>query len=318
MSQAAQSIIKSMEEIKTKTIYICPETGKNFTTKEAAKKSAEKAIALKNQRKEEIEKAKLFEQENIKKKDWLRLNLEDIHSLSHFMQEKMLEFWGIRSRVLVNHLFFGEISNSNHSPIGEKTNWAGLDKNRPVSHLGWRGRADIAIYEYESNGKTNNSVNEIFFSNHAGSIGFNGFYCGCGCPGVPNEYRLEMDINFFLQDFPKLQEKYDALIIESNKLKAYKLELLALDEAASRNAQGDPEIIKLNSQISDLVTLKDSLFNKLYIDYIDNNPKTRPQINPDYENIKRNFPGINILNSNFTLRSLLDLGVSDEDFEISS
>ena len=61
-----------MKEIKTQTVFICPETGKKCRSRAEAERSAATAIKAKEDAAIVAEQKRLQDQSNAAKKDWVR------------------------------------------------------------------------------------------------------------------------------------------------------------------------------------------------------------------------------------------------------
>ena len=80
-----------MKEIKTQTVYLCPETGKKCRSRAEAERSAAAAIKAKEDAAIAAEQKKLAEKSNPEKKDWIRLNLTNIEDIPRFFSGAFFE-----------------------------------------------------------------------------------------------------------------------------------------------------------------------------------------------------------------------------------
>ena len=76
-----------MKEIKTQTVYICPETGKKCRSRAEAERSAAAAIKAKEEAAIAAEQKRLQDQSNAAKKDWVRLNVTNIEDIPKLIKE---------------------------------------------------------------------------------------------------------------------------------------------------------------------------------------------------------------------------------------
>ena len=125
-----------MKEIKTQTVYLCPETGKKCRSRAEAERSAAAAIKAKEDAAIAAEQKKLAEKSNLENKDWIRLNLTNIEDIPKPVKEKAKEFWGIDCKIEVD-VSFGNVSNSHGAPLNKKCNWSG-SAWMTLSVTGWR------------------------------------------------------------------------------------------------------------------------------------------------------------------------------------
>jgi len=281
-----------MKEIKTQTVYICPETGKKCRSRAEAERSAAAAIKAKEDAAITAEQRKLAEKSNLEKKDWVRLNATNVSEIENLIVEKAKEFWGFDCEVDIN-VTFGQVSNSHAAPIGKKTNWSSSDKNYPTSFLGWSGRIKAWLRNYKKSKNSGESANSLLFGSYyggGGGPGFRGFHTSSGCPGdAGGQYPMDIGFYFFLEDFPKLAESYELFKTEYQKIINHKGNLQSQNEAASRYANSCQDVLDLEAQAYELMKKANILKSQHSQKYILDNPVQAPTIDPQLDTIKENF-----------------------------
>ena len=231
---------------------------------------------------------KIAGESNLEKKDWIRLNVENVSEIKKLIEEKAKEYWGLEATVNIN-VTFGQVSNSHGSPIGKKTNWSGTDKNYPFSFLGWYGRIVGSLINYKSTRKFSTSVSEILFNQYS-ETGFRGFHTSSGCLGNTGG-RCPMDIGFyfFLEDFPKLAESYKLFKIESQRLIDYENKRSDVCAKADDYSFIQPDVVRLNDAINELQAQSSKLIASHRKKYHLDNPLVRPILSPRFEALKELF-----------------------------
>ena len=278
-----------MKEIKTQTVYLCPETGKKCRSRAEAERSAAAAIKAKEDAAIAAEQKKLAEKSNLENKDWIRLNLTNIEDIPKLVKEKAKEFWGIDCDIEVN-VSFGNVSNSHGAPLNKKTNWSGKDANYPTSFLGWSGRIKGTISNYKKSRDISESVSSLLFNNYGGGRGFRGFHTSCGCPGdVEGQYPMDIGFYFFLEDFPKLVESYELFNTEYQKIIDYKEAVRQRNTKAEYHSYSQPDATELENQIFELYLKLEKLTTQHREKYILDNPVASPTIDSRLEDLKKVF-----------------------------
>lgn len=280
-------------QIEKEVYFICPVTKKHFKTENEAKLSAEKALAKKEQEKFTESLQKVSEEEFLKKADWVRLNVENVSDIPALIKQKGKEFWDLDFDIKLSYLHFGEKSNSHSAPIGKKTNWS-RSANEPTTYLGWSGRVVGTVNGYKAENSSNVSVANIVFARY-GNVGFRGFYCGSGSSGEVNGgCVLDMDILFFLDDFPKLKEKYNKFVLVKEEVDLYNE---GLDESRIKSnnfAFLRNDVVELDRKIDELSATKLKLVEKYSKEFFDKNKPEIPKISKKtLDNLNENFPGSN-------------------------
>jgi len=278
-----------MKEIKTQTVYLCPETGKKCRSRAEAERSAAAAIKAKEDAAIAAEQKKLAEKSNLEKKDWIRLNLTNIEDIPKLVKEKAKEFWGIDCEISI-HVSFGNVSNSHGAPLNKKTNWSGEDANYPTSFLGWSGRITGTISNYKKGKGSLDSLSSLLFNNYTGGIGFRGFHTGSGCPGdVEGKYPMDIGFYFFLEDFPKLVESYELFNTEYQKVIDYKEAVKQCNTKAKYYSNSQLDINELKNQIFELNLKLEKLTTQHREKYILDNPVASPTLDSRLEDLKKVF-----------------------------
>lgn len=278
-------------KIKQIKFYICPETGKKCKTEKEAIESAEAAIKEREEAK--LTKEQLAQQEiqNLVRKDYVRLNVESIKDIPILIKEKMKEFWNIDVNIEIS-VCFGNVSNSHGAPIGKKRNWSGQDDNYPTSFFGWHGNVKGTLINYKSSKNASTSVNDVLFNPYENSIGFRGFHTSSGCPGsVEGKYPMDIGFYFFLEDFPKLQEKWNKYLIQRKiDLKNQNVEKEYEDKMAEFAATR-PQIVEINTEINKLIQTKNNLLLEFRKQYREENKLVLETLSDDYESLSKEFLG---------------------------
>lgn len=271
--------------IETRVVYICPETGKQFSSADEAERSAAAAIAAKRKASKLLRVKKRDEKANLEKKDWIRLNLANVADIPKLIQEKAKEFWDIDCEIKI-FIRFGKLG-SHCSPINTNC-------KRGHEYLGWSGRIEASIFNFPKNQKSYESVSSLLFDEYSSKIGFRGFNIGSGCPGdVYGQYKMNMDFCFFLQDFPILCEKYDIFLSDQNLIEKYNEEIATLTSDSIKAAKSDRDYLRLQAEIQDLEKQKEAQFNTVYEGAINAGLKTKnkPDLSKDHASIASNFYG---------------------------
>ena len=278
-----------MKEIKTQTVYICPETGKKCRSRAEAERSAAAAIKAKEDAAITAEQRKLAEKSNLEKKDWVRLNATNVSEIENLIVEKAKEFWGFDCEVDIN-VTFGQVSNSHGAPIGKKTNWSGKDDNYPTKFLGWSGQVKGNIFNYKKTKNSSDSVNSLLFNNYGNGLGFRGFHTSSGCPGDSGgEYPMNIGFYFFLEDFPKLVESYEVFNTEYQKVLDHKAAVKSLNYQAENYSYIQPDVNELENQIAELQGKRSKLLKKHNQKYQLDNPVSPFIVDPRLEDLKKIF-----------------------------
>jgi hypothetical protein len=281
----------SVEEVK---MFKCLETGKLFTTKSQAIKSANKAKAARELAEEKAKLALATKEEKEKLRNYIRLNLQNISDLSDMLVQKAKEFYDIDIENLSIRLYFSErVSNSYSCPINGVTNYCDKDRDKPTGYPGWAGRIRASV-KIPKSLLSNidpflDSANDILFNNYNSC--FTGFHTGSGCPGSVNrDYDMDISFYLFLEDFPLLQEKYNKYVIEKNKIAKNK-ELLNTQSNNSYNYAINSDIYKsYHAHVVEIKNKLTTLQKSLQDEYIANNPVVLEEID-NYEELESNFKG---------------------------
>lgn len=282
-----------MKEIKTQTVYICPETGKKCRSRAEAERSAAAAIKAKEEAAIAEEQKRLQNESNIEKKDWVRLNLTNIEDIPKLIKEKAKEFWNLDCEIEVD-VSFGNVSNSHAAPIGKKTNWSGKDDNYPTKFLGWSGQVKGNIFNYKKNKNSSDSINSLLFNNYGNGLGFRGFHTSSGCPGDSGgEYPMNIGFYFFLEDFPKLAESYEVFNTEYKKVLDHKAAVRSLKVKAENYSCIQPDVNNLENQIAELQGKLSKLLTNHYQKYQLDNPVSPFIVDPRLEDLKKIFKNYN-------------------------
>jgi hypothetical protein len=281
----------SVEEVK---MFKCSETGKLFTTKSQAIRSANKAKAAIELAEEKAKLVLAAKEEREKLRNYIRLNLQNISNLSDMLIQKAKEFYDIDIKNLSIKLYFNKrVSNSYSCPINGVTNYCERDRNKPTGYPGWAGRMSASV-KIPKSLLSNidsflDSANDILFNNYNSC--FAGFHTGSGCPGSVNgDYDIDISFYLFLEDFPLLQEKYNKYVIEKDKIVKNK-QLLNTQSNNSYNYAINSDIYK--SYYAHVVEIKNKLAalqKSLQDEYIANNPVVLEEIN-NYKELESNFKG---------------------------
>lgn len=278
-----------MSEIKTQTVYICPETGKKCRSRAEAERSAAKAIKAREDAAIAVEQQKLAEKSNLQNKDWIRLNLTNIKDLPDLIKEKAKEFWNINCNIEIN-VTFGQVRNSHGAPLNKKTNWSGDNKNYPTSFPGWSGQIKGNVLNYKKGKNISESISSLLFNNYTGGRGFRGFHTSSGCPGdVEGNYPMDIGFYFFLEDFPRLAESYELFNTEYQKVIDHKEAVKMLNIKAEHYSNAQSDVIEIEKQIFELSCVLQKLRNEHEQKYIIDNPVKVPIIDSKLEDLKKIF-----------------------------
>jgi len=278
-----------MKEIKTQTVYLCPETGKKCRSRAEAERSAAAAIKAKEDAAIAAEQKRLEQESNLANKDWIRLNLTNIEDIPKLIKEKAKEFWNIDCDIRIR-VSFGNVSNSHGAPLNKKCNWSGKDANYPTSFLGWSGEIKGTISNYKKSRDISESVNSLLFNNYGGGRGFRGFHTSCGCPGdAEGKYPMDIGFYFFLEDFPKLVESYELFNTEYQKVINHKEAVKRRNAEAEYRSNSQSDVTELENQIFELKLKLGKLTTQHREKYILDNPVASPTIDSRLEDLKKVF-----------------------------
>lgn len=272
-----------MQTIAPVTMYPCPITGKLYKTERGAKNSAKREqlrIEAEEAKRKEQQKSKEQKEEEI---NWLRLNLEDINDLPVLMKSRFKELYDWDLNVAFYGLRFGSVSNSHTCPIGGVTNWSRQHKDRPTSYLGWSGRIE---------GTLKGNVPKLTFINSISDIitgKFKGLHTGTGGGGSPNEYKMSIGFNMFLDDFPKLKEKYEKYLIEKEKSDTNKSNIAKIKANAINYAKNHSDYQKALNLFKRVEFILNQKFEQLNQEYQDKNPVIPITLSDDYQTLKEMF-----------------------------
>jgi hypothetical protein len=293
-------------EVAPVQAFECAVTGKLFKTAEAALKCAEaakKKIAKeKADRKKEKDKMIADEaahQEKLRKADWIRMNLEDIRDLPGLLVSMAKEFYDIDIiNLSISGMCFSDtLSCSHNAPLNCPTNWGSRDKKNPSSYPGWSGRisceskAPKDLIKSFGRSSFDNSFNDIMFGHFSGGGLFRGMHTSSGCGGRFNDPGCKTSIGFgvFVQDFPKLQEKY--IRWKSERAADFRnREATAAAVRESRNfANNNEAALALQQTINEITEERRVLMNTLAIDYMASHLPSQEIISDDFDLLKANF-----------------------------
>lgn len=264
-------------------MFACPETGKLYKTERGALASAKRAKEAREKvEAEEKEKQKSLEEVE-KEVNWLRLNLEDVKDLPKLMKSRAKELYDWDLDVRLHNLYFCNVSNSHNCPINGVTNWCEIDVDKPTHYLGWSGRIT---------GMLRGAVPKLTFMNSiadAIKLKFKGMHTGTGNPGSPNEYSMDIGFNMFLDDFPKLKEKYEIYENESIKHNKNTLNFNKLNNEAHEFAKNHPDYKKAQALLEKVRSIRDIRYNNLFDEYRNQNKVELIPVSDDYGYLSKMF-----------------------------
>lgn len=225
-----------------KVQFVCPETGKAFSTAASAEQSAKKA-------QNEAAKKAAQKVKNDLIHDSFRLELEDIRDFAALLNEKVKKHIGVDIDIRLNSLRFGMQSCSGSAPIGEQANWCARDKNLPAAFLGWKGT--LSGKYAKKNGKEVNRdtiTGSFRFSEYQTKFGgFAGVNTGTGGGGI-SLWAYECTI--FLSDFPKLKKTYAEYLKVMESHSKYNTELADANNLIRKHAYEQEAVKYLDSDIT--------------------------------------------------------------------
>lgn len=271
-----------MQTITPVTLYPCPITGKLYKTERGAKASAKKALEKQEQEALKLKEAQKAKEEKEAERDWLRMNLEDINDLPILMKQRAKELYGWDLDVNFR-LHFGNVSNSHSCPINGVTNWGRRDPTKPESYWGWSGSIEGTLKGKVPKKTFGGSIADLIKEK------FRVIHTGTGCPGRPNEYNIRISCELFLDDFPKLKEKYEFYMVERQKECTNDLEFNKLHHAASNYAFNHEDVVKADKLMARIRMIKDNKFKEYLNQYIEQNKKEPIPLHEDYQKLKEMF-----------------------------
>jgi hypothetical protein len=264
------------------TMYPCPVSGRLYKTERGARASAKRELEKQEQEAIKLKEAQKAKEEKEAERDWLRMNLEDINDLPVLMKQRAKELYNWDLDVSFD-LWFSNVSNSHSCPIGGVTNWGQRGANSPTSYPGWSGQI---------RGTLKGKVPKTTFMGTIADLikeKFRVIHTGTGGPGRPNEYDMRIGCQLFLDDFPKLKEKYEFYIVERQKERTNDVEFNNLYHAASNYALNHEEVVKADKLMARIRMIKDNKFKEYLNQYAEQNKKEPIPLHEDYQKLKEMF-----------------------------
>jgi hypothetical protein len=271
-----------MQTITPVTLYPCPITGKLYKTERGAKASAKKALEKQEQEALKLKEAQKAKEEKEAERDWLRMNLEDINDLPILMKQRAKELYGWDLDVNFG-LHFGNVSNSHNCPINGVTNWGRRDPTKPESYWGWSGSIEGTLKGKVPKKTFGGSIADLIKEK------FRVIHTGTGCPGRPNEYRIRISCELFLDDFPKLKEKYELFKLESIKEATNIKNTYKLNTSASNYAQDQDDVVKAQQAINRLTMIRKQKIDQHFNDYLEQHKQEPIPLHEDYQKLLKMF-----------------------------
>ena len=214
--------------------------------------------------------------------DFIQLNLEDVIDLPKMLTDKAKESNIILKDLKINVKFTNSINTYSH-PID----------NENGSRKGWRGsiqtfvEGDPALFnkKYDSS-----SANKVLFNNEWNRKGlFNGFHTGTGGPGKINEYEMNIEFYFFLDDFPILKNKYERYLPDYDKFLANTDAKDQWIRKTNEYSISQEDVKDIDMEISILKKNKQDLVNHHKLDYQQKNPLFIQELSDDFDSLHNNF-----------------------------
>lgn len=184
-----------MSAIKKIELFQCPKCDESYDSRVKAFSCMEKCFV-----KEAKDKAsnRVWD----KKRNKLRLEAASVSEVLDLIVKYAYEFFGAKLKITDSNLQFGMVSCSHNAPIGKKTNWGGQHADLPREYLGWSGNL---TGKWITNGKDRWGEKMDGFTRLTEGGGLAGIHTGCFNGG---RGHFDGEFRFFLDDFPKLKEKY--------------------------------------------------------------------------------------------------------------
>ncbi len=189
-------------------VYECEHCKGLQRTKEEYQK-CKRSCAKKSRDKIKYEQAKA---RAIEKADYIRLNAESVWDIPKMLvgffkndldRELTISKFDMR--------FNPEMANTHDCPLNGVTNWGRKDPNAPRHYPGWYGefRGTTNIGKKPIKLFDGHEIDSIFdvIGKYNGAI--RGLHCGGGSGGPDFGFSLRM----YVDDFPKIKEKYDRYVI---------------------------------------------------------------------------------------------------------
>lgn len=238
-----------IEEIKVVARFICPETGKEFRTEQEARTSADN-IRRDRTFKHEQGYKNIIEEEIARRQNYIKANLENPADLERMIKEKAKEFWNIDFNCSIKDLVFEELI---------------VVPAEPKCFV-WRGKI-VGVLPYKGEYQLQN-ISDIMLSNKQES--FLGFHYLQGYRGVlcEDNYKVSIEFRFFLDDFPRLKEKHDKFLKESEKYQAFLIEFYKREAMANNFANTQSRILDLEYEVEELkkkISLEKDMYAKRYL-----------------------------------------------------
>jgi len=243
-----------MSTIKKVQFYRCPECDTSHSSKVKASECLEKCTNKKA-------KSKAAQKEWDKKVNRLRLEAKSMYEVLDLIVKYSFEFFGAELKITDANLSFGMVSCSHSAPVGKQTNWCGRDKNLPTEFLGWSGNISG---KWIANGKNRWGEEIDGFTRLTEGGGLVGIHTGTFNGGS----RFNGEFRFFLDDFPKLKEKYKSYKKLVDKEKALQeqqaLQAKKVAELAQSMIAKDNVIADLESEFNELEERRDEVVEELH------------------------------------------------------
>jgi len=262
--------------------YACPVCHTMYPTIREAKECEQaciESVELEKERKADLDRRR-------KMLESVRLKATSISHLKQLIEETVLAAFDIELldfRLKVQ--YSPTVSNSHSAPIVEHTNWE-REAGYATSFPGFFGSISFIM-------KYKNDRRHVSGSSLFGRSGIVGIHTGSGGGGQDERYHY--DVCLFMQDFPKLSEKYDELQDKQKSL--HEADLNETDRTC-RLIEADKKVGRYDTKIEyllrDIETLQDKLKRVEELKYSHVNKHYRSELNEFHENIEADINELNL------------------------
>lgn len=214
-------------------VYECPYCEKLHKDEAKYKKCVAKCEKTKLTKEQQEKQA----QSRRELSDYVRLNAESIGDICKLSEQVSKEIHGkafIRKMIL--KVGYNEhASNSHSATIGKQTNWS-RESGKPTGYPAFTGTIKF-IYNLDPGFGSSCGIKGL----NTGSGGYQG--------STDGSYDLGYSVTLWLDDFPKIKEKVEAILAQSVEFEVLKRDI---ERELDKQISNDAEIKTLNAEISDI------------------------------------------------------------------
>lgn len=263
-------------------VYECQYCGKLHKDETKYKKCVDKCEKTKLTKEEEVAQAKARQELS----DYVRLNAESVEDICKLTEEVSKKIHGksfIR-KLILEVRYCEHASNSHSAPIGKQRNWSGWEPGIPTGYPALCGTIKF-IYNKDPGFGSSCGIKGL----NTGSGGYQG--------STDGSYDLGYGVTLWLDDFPKIKEKVEKFLKQSEEFENFKYEI---QSEVDKLIYNDEKFIELRSEISELEGKISKLRSEVHkresriydIKQSYKNPK-QEILDKEFEKLKNDF-GVNL------------------------